>query len=64
MAAAGGLGRLNLEKPRTTYFSGKTVPQTEHKKHYRTLQGGVNTGDIPRYRRLGYTLAAAVLVAC
>ena len=31
-------------KAQRPYFPGKTTPQAEHKKHYRTLEVGANVG--------------------
>ena len=37
--------------PRMACFPRKTVPPTEHKKHYRTLEGGLNCRPSPFYER-------------
>lgn len=39
---------MHAVKTKTGCFQGKTIPQTEHKKHYRTLQIGDVWGVCPR----------------
>ena len=39
---------MHAGKTKTGCFQGKTIPQTEHKKHYRTLRIGEVWGVCPR----------------